>query len=1235
MNAWNRSSFGCLALVGALLMVHGSTPARAADPSFVGILALAVEEDVAQKLQLSDETKSQLLDLIDQREAEVGSLALEIKDLPPDARQARLAPFVAESERLGLALLTLQQRSALEQIRLARAGLETVAEENVAKTLGLSEEQQATVKTLLAQREQALTAGGEQQRQATRADFERRLLEVLTREQRANWERMAGLAEGAVQVAQAEPPAEDQPAPPQPAPEPPETPQPAPEKPETPPQPGPDKPETPSDPPETPAPPQPAPDSTPATDPESDPEAEPAPRELKNLDEVELRFNFQYAAWKDVVEWLAEQADLSLLMDVVPPGTFNYSDPRVYSPTEAIDLINSVLLTKDFTLVRRERLLMVINLEDGIPEELVEFVPLTELDKRGEFEIVKTLFQLVKMDPANAEAEISPLLGPGRSMVVMPQSRQLLVTETAGNLRVIRSVIQRIEEPDQKDEAVLEVKLNFVTSEDILQVARPLLGLGEEENVNDEIQIAVDPLGTRLFVTGTEDKIKRLKELVPLIDRESELTPGAAALEQPQLETYAIAAADPEQVLAVLQTLLAGLPDTRLAIDPVSGKLIALARPSDHKTILATLRQLEGQADQLEVIQLRTLDPQLVVLTLNKLYPAEGGEEGQSSLKVDGDPTTGKLWVRGPQEQIDQVKQLVEKLEAANTLPGGDGGNVRLLPYTGNAARAALDNLETLWPAIRPNRIRVVTPSNAIRAMQGIERFPGRERPETRPSEPETAPRPAAAEEPPAVPPVDRATRRGERAKIRFIFTATALEQQAGSEGSTEQSAEQPADGGAANPGEGGTQGENGKDAGTDRDEPREPAADAQAAPDEAPESEARSPSDLPGQPAVPAEPKKASDIVVTMTPQGLVIASEDVEALDEFESLLRTLSGGAAVETVEPTVFWLKYAKASEARALLNEILGGGGGGGTGGGSLLGDVASNVLGGVGGGLLGGLLGGGMDDGGGTLQATGSVSIVADNRLNALVVQANAVDLSLIEQLLQVIDQESSPEDVQTSGKPRVIPVRYVPVEEVATVVRQVYASRLESSGGGGESRQRQPDPAEFIRALRGGGGGRGGNNRQAGGEEQKMTLGVDARTNSLIVAAPEPLFREVEALVELIDIEDATNSEDVQVVTVPGANPEAVKSALAAVLGQPTPSPGSSASSSSSQTSRGSDSGGGQPSGGTTPEQIQQRIEFFRRLRESGGFGGRGGGDSPRSFGGGRGGPPGGGFGGRRGGGR
>src|SRR5262249_59496736 len=52
-----------------------------------------------------------------------------------------------------------------------------------------------------------------------------------------------------------------------------------------------------------------------------------------------LSFNFQFAPWKLVLERFAKEAGLTLDMgDAPPPGTFQYSDDGVYSPTEALDI---------------------------------------------------------------------------------------------------------------------------------------------------------------------------------------------------------------------------------------------------------------------------------------------------------------------------------------------------------------------------------------------------------------------------------------------------------------------------------------------------------------------------------------------------------------------------------------------------------------------------------------------------------------------------------------------------------------------------------------------------------------------------------------------------------------------------------------------------------------------------------------------------------------------------------
>ncbi len=50
----------------------------------------------------------------------------------------------------------------------------------------------------------------------------------------------------------------------------------------------------------------------------------------------------------------------------------------------------------------------------------------------GEFELVNVVFQLDKFDPTKAEAEIKRLIGPQGNVVVLPTTRQISVTETAG-----------------------------------------------------------------------------------------------------------------------------------------------------------------------------------------------------------------------------------------------------------------------------------------------------------------------------------------------------------------------------------------------------------------------------------------------------------------------------------------------------------------------------------------------------------------------------------------------------------------------------------------------------------------------------------------------------------------------------------------------------------------------------------------------------------------------------------
>jgi len=120
-------------------------------------------------------------------------------------------------------------------------------------------------------------------------------------------------------------------------------------------------------------------------------------------DGVTIQFNFRFHPWKDALDWFAQQADLSLVLDSPPLGTLNYTDNRRHTPSEALDILNSVLLIKGYTLIQHERMLILINLADGVPPELIPQVPPEDLDQHGEFELVRCLFKLEVATPEEAE----------------------------------------------------------------------------------------------------------------------------------------------------------------------------------------------------------------------------------------------------------------------------------------------------------------------------------------------------------------------------------------------------------------------------------------------------------------------------------------------------------------------------------------------------------------------------------------------------------------------------------------------------------------------------------------------------------------------------------------------------------------------------------------------------------------------------------------------------------------
>jgi type II secretory pathway component GspD/PulD (secretin) len=1155
---WSRWPLG----IPTLLLAACCYRAAADEPDLLGMMALTSQADVAVALDLSPQQRTALDELVAQRQTAAAETLANV----PAAQQAQAAAaFRAETERLGLELLNEKQRTTLQQAYLRRTGLASLAEPGWADTLGLTAAQRQKVAALLAERQNDLQGADERRQRIVRGVYEQQLNNVLDDQQRARWQQLLGnatVASGPQASASSSGGSQRPPA-------------------------G-------------------APGTT-GSGASGDAAAGASagqgttPRRGAHLVSIDapprdgpaekLRFNFRYQPWADVLDWFAQQADLSLVMEAPPPGTFNYTDSRDYTPEQAIDLLNSVLLTKGYTLVRRDRMLLLINLEDGIPPNLVSYVRPEDLDRRGEFELVSVLFPVRRLTPEEVEADIRKLIGPQGSVIALGKAGLVQVTETAGRLRMIRAYLQAVETPGGDTSSVLRVfELKHVLPSDVLGRLRDLLDIPAESNAaaDGSIRLTYDPLTRKILATGQPEKIARAEEILRVLDVPLSGTDGPLVVSQPQLEVYPITVAQPQTVLAVLQTLLAGQPDVRLAIDPATGHLVAHARPEQHAVIRATIAQMQQDTRQVTVIPLRTLDPQVAVLAVSKLFG--GTENNPAAPKVDADPLTRQLLVYGTPVQIAQIRDLLQRMgetESSASGPGGTGGNFRTLPLSGFEVQGALQRVLEIWPARRGNRVEVIPAPSAIPEW----------RPQQRP-QPPGAPRegtaPDAALQRRKVQQAD--ARLPGQGVVRAVYVRQPLSGHESEVGGSPLGRVPP----AAVP----------TDAATGTAAAAAPPATEPAGGGPAAQQAAEPPA------------RQAAPIYVIPGPGGVLLYSEDTEALDEFESLLSTLASPAFSGQERYWIFYLENANAVTVAETLSQIFGAGSApaAGRSTGSLLGDVASAALGDLGGSILGSLLdsatGGGSSEG----LMTGPVRIVPETRLNALIVQARPNDLDLIQQLVEKLDQAELPE-TQVAPRPRMIPLYNTSAAQVAEIIKQVYQENLVSA-----SRSQQPSAEDFLRLLRGGRSGSGSSNR-ATENRPRLSIGVDTRTNSLIVSAPLPLFEEIRQLAETLDQQTTESNQVVRVVTLQRSNPQTIQKALAAIAGDKvrtqTTDTGSTASSAGATVP---------PSGQQPPrtddqfqEALRQRIEFFNRLRGSGMFGTPGG---SGTFG-----PPGGGFGDRSGG--
>lgn len=933
-----------------------------------------------------------------------------------------------------------------------------------------------------------------------------------------------------------------------------------------------------------------------------------APKKRNPKEKQNISFTFKNAPWKIVIEQFAKKAGLRLDAPEVPAGTFGYEDNSVYTPTRALDLINGYLLAKKFILIRRGKFLVVHNLEKPVPQNIVPDVKVEDLPYRGNNELLRVTFNLNPLaDIKQAKLEVEELLNtaesPQNKAIAVTTASMLIVTAIGSELTKIAKILEKVTVPP--DEAKLSVKafkLVHISATDAAKILKDMLNAqqtvrnvsrgGQSSSGGDRraqfmqmmmarrgggrssrggsrggfggsstssrttgdasVKVTADDRTNNVLVIAPMAKVNMAEELIKSIDvpLNAEQQRNFTRSSGPYLKVYKVSQVNSTEVT---KTLTALLPEQSVINEDGYNHTIHIWGDDELQAVAKELiEKMDGQGEgglTLDTVPVRNLEVTAVANSLSQMFVNERNNPPQIQADVRG----RQLLVKASKSQIETIRSFVAKLEA-NAQPVNSVADIRnnfmKIQVNGdpNQVAAALQkvwnnsNKKSFLNVIRSENqspIRARMDSSGRRISPGFRPDADRNGRGFTPPSRDTN----TKQPPPKRTTTDRRTRRPMSIGEYYAMHTPAF-------------------------GKYGTRNETFPTAAPAKSE-KSKTSTTQANADGKPQ------------------------ITITVQNGQLIVYSKDKQALLQINQMANQLQELMPNKQTW-TVIYLQAADATETATMLGNLFPTSSVTETSNStSMFGSMTSGIR------SFGNTL---MDMSGTSLGNVDELKIIPEIRSNALFISGPYAKVQDVREVLSVLDATDIPSGAR-DRLPRMIPVRYANVNDVAQNIRDLFAPEMQAQRGGSS----RGNPLAMLM----GGGGRGGRGgRSSGGSRQqpqvKLTLGVDERTGHILVSCDDAVFQRVEQMVYDLDKTAYEAKQTTRVVQLQHASAATISQTLTAMYPNVSVTVSSSSSNSRNNNNRNqqnsSNNNDNNNNSRSDAERNARRAMFMQMMQQRGG---------------------------------
>jgi general secretion pathway protein D len=269
------------------------------------------------------------------------------------------------------------------------------------------------------------------------------------------------------------------------------------------------------------------------------------------------------------------------------------SDHPIYKD-ELLGLIQSVLLSKGYTLIENDTFVEVVRLSEASKYNL----PVVQNSKKYRQMITEAI--KVKNEDVNViSAKIRHLLSRSAKLISIKENNSILITDFPQNIKTVKDVIHIIEKKQEK--TVSFVKLNNVKVQKVYaQVMNILKDIFNQKVSDQKINVIANQDSNTLVIVGLKKSVEKLTDIVKKFDKKDE------KLEQ-QVKIIALKNSEAKNTFKAIQFVVKSKKYTSkeatpvISVDADTNSIIVLGPKESIDGIEKIIRELDKEKPQVYV----------------------------------------------------------------------------------------------------------------------------------------------------------------------------------------------------------------------------------------------------------------------------------------------------------------------------------------------------------------------------------------------------------------------------------------------------------------------------------------------------------------------------------------------------------------------------------------------------------------------------------------------------------